>query len=116
MANPRIHFTPGFHIWFGSLDFVWTGEDHDLVQLPPSVLTHHAFLLGPDERVGGLDLIDKEGESAPSVEPPDLLLDINSISESMGGLCLHANEARASGGLHLHGSNLPGSECQHDTI
>jgi hypothetical protein len=62
-------------------------------------MTRHAFPLGPDERVGGLDLIDMEGECAPFVEPPDTLLNVNSISESLGGLGLHANEAQASGGL-----------------
>jgi hypothetical protein len=98
MANPCICFTLGFHIFFGSLDFFCTGVDHDLVRLPPSVSIHHGFLPGPDERARGLDLIDVEGESAPSVEPPGTLLNVNSISESMGGLCLHANEARASGG------------------
>jgi hypothetical protein len=37
MATPRIRFTLGFHIRFGSLDFLCTGVDYDLVLLPPSV-------------------------------------------------------------------------------
>jgi hypothetical protein len=116
MANPRIRFTPGFHIRFWSLDFFCTRVDHDLVQLPPSTSIHHAFLLGLDERVEGLDLIDMEGESALSIEPSGTLLNVNSISESMGGLCLHANEARAFRGLQLHRSDHPGPKRQHDTI
>jgi hypothetical protein len=36
MANPRIRFTTGFDIRFGSLDFFCIGVDHNLVRLPPS--------------------------------------------------------------------------------
>jgi hypothetical protein len=36
MANPRICFTLGSHVWFGNLDFLCTGVNYDLV-LPPSV-------------------------------------------------------------------------------
>jgi hypothetical protein len=81
------------------------GVDHDLVQLPPSVPIHHASLLGFDECVGDLDPISVEGESASpsSVESLGTPANVNSISESMGGLCLHANEARASGGVQPHG-------------
>jgi hypothetical protein len=79
---------------------------------------HHAFLLGPDECIGGLNLIDMEKEGAPSspTVPPDLLLNIDSISESMGSLCLHANEARAFGGLQLHRSDHPRHGHELDTI
>jgi hypothetical protein len=33
-AGGNINFTPGSHIWFGSLEFIITGEGHDLD--PPS--------------------------------------------------------------------------------
>jgi hypothetical protein len=59
------------------------------------------FLPCSDAHVKSLDLIDMEGEGAlsSSTEPPYTFLNINSISESMGGLCLYANEARAFRGL-----------------
>jgi hypothetical protein len=118
MAEHRACFTPGSHIWFGSLDFFWTGVDHDLVRLPPFAPIHHASLPGLDERIGGLDPIGMEGESTSSspVEPLGTLPNVNSISVSMGGLCLHANEARASGGIQPHGSDHPRPEYQLDTI
>jgi hypothetical protein len=76
------------------------GVDHDLVQLPPFVPIDHASLLGSDERVGDLDPIGVEGESTPP--PPAESLgtptNVDSIFKSMVGLCLHSNEARASGG------------------
>jgi hypothetical protein len=34
---PRIRFTLGLHVRFGSLDFLCTGVNYDLVLLPPSV-------------------------------------------------------------------------------
>jgi hypothetical protein len=37
MANPRIRFTLGSHVWFGNLDFICTGVDYDLVLLPPFI-------------------------------------------------------------------------------
>jgi hypothetical protein len=37
MANPRIRFTLGSHVWFGNLDFLCIGVDCDLVLLPSSV-------------------------------------------------------------------------------
>jgi hypothetical protein len=37
MANPRIRFTLGSHVWFRNLDFICTGVDYDLVLLPPDV-------------------------------------------------------------------------------
>jgi hypothetical protein len=37
MANPRIRFTLGSHVWFGNLDFLCTGVDYDLVLLPPFI-------------------------------------------------------------------------------
>jgi hypothetical protein len=37
MANPRIRFTLGSHVWFGNLDFLCTGLDYDLVLLPSSI-------------------------------------------------------------------------------
>jgi hypothetical protein len=113
MANPRIHFTLGSHVRFGNLDFFCTGVDHDLVRLPPSAPIPHASLLGSDKRVGGLDSIGVEGESTPSSpnEPLGMLPNVNSISELMGGLCLHANEARASKGIQPLGSDHPTPDC-----
>jgi hypothetical protein len=61
MANPRIRFTLGSHIWFGSLDFLCMGMYHELVLLPPSMPIDHASLLGFDERIGDLDPIGTEG-------------------------------------------------------
>jgi hypothetical protein len=37
MAIPHIRFALGSHIRFGSLDFLCTGVDYDLVLLPPFV-------------------------------------------------------------------------------
>jgi hypothetical protein len=37
MANPRIRFALGSHVWFGNLDFIYTGVDYDLVLLPPNI-------------------------------------------------------------------------------
>jgi hypothetical protein len=37
MATPRIRFNLGSHVRFGSLDFLCTGVDYDLVLLPSSV-------------------------------------------------------------------------------
>jgi hypothetical protein len=37
MADHRVRFILGSHIRFGSLDFLYTGVDYDLVLLPPSV-------------------------------------------------------------------------------
>jgi hypothetical protein len=37
MAIPHICFALGSHIRFGSLDFLCTGVDYDLVLLPPFV-------------------------------------------------------------------------------
>jgi hypothetical protein len=37
MATPRILFTLGSDVRFGSLDFLCTGVDYDLILLPPSV-------------------------------------------------------------------------------
>jgi hypothetical protein len=48
MADHRVRFTLGSHIWFGSLDFLCMGVDHDMIQLPPSVPIDHASLLGSD--------------------------------------------------------------------
>jgi hypothetical protein len=75
------------------------GVDHDLVPLPPSVLVDLASLLGSDKRVKDLGPTDVEEECAsPSlVESLGSPTNVDSISESMDGLCLHANEARALG-------------------
>jgi hypothetical protein len=34
-ADGNVNFTPGSHIWFGSLEFIITGEGHDLDLIPP---------------------------------------------------------------------------------
>jgi hypothetical protein len=36
-SHPYICFALGCHIQFGSLDFLYTGVDYDLVLLPPSI-------------------------------------------------------------------------------
>jgi hypothetical protein len=119
MANPPhlLHSRLSYSIWEPGLLLHGSGSRSG--SGPPSTSIHHAFLPGPDERIRGLDLVDMEGEGAPSslvVPPPGTPLNVNSISESMGGLCLHANEAWASGGLQLHGSDLLSLERQLDTI
>jgi hypothetical protein len=101
MADHHVRFTLGSHIRFGSLDFLCMGVDHDLVLLPPSMSVDRASVLGSDECVGDLDPIDMEGECtlpspAKSLGSPT---NVDSISESMVGLCLHANEAQASRGV-----------------
>jgi hypothetical protein len=35
-AGGNVNFTLGSHIWFGSLEFVITGEGHDLDHVPPA--------------------------------------------------------------------------------
>jgi hypothetical protein len=100
MADHRVRFTLGSHIRFGSLNFLCMGVDHDLVLLPLSVPLDSASPSGSDERVRDLDPIGVEGECAlPSpAESLDSPANIDSIVESMAGLCLHANEAQAPGG------------------
>jgi hypothetical protein len=48
MANHRVHFNLGSHVWFGSLDFLCMGVDHDLVLLPPSTPVDLASSLGSE--------------------------------------------------------------------
>jgi hypothetical protein len=86
MATHRIRFTLGSHIRFGSLDFLCMGLDHDLVLLPPSVLVDH--VTGTEEELIPLP-------PSGSVNPPS---DIDSVTESMRSLHLHATEAQASEG------------------
>jgi hypothetical protein len=118
MADHRVRFTLDSHIRFGSLDFLCMGVHHDLVLLPPSVPLDSASPLGFDERVGDLDPIGVEGECAlPSLaESPDSPANIDSIAESMAGLCLHANEAQAPGGAQPHGFDHPRLKHQLDAI
>jgi hypothetical protein len=100
MADHHVHFTLGSHIWFGSLDFLYTRVDHDLVLLPPFVSIDHASFPSSDEHVGDLDPTDMEGKCVPP-SPAESLgspANVNSISESMAGLCLHANEVQAPRG------------------
>jgi hypothetical protein len=100
MVDHHVCFTLGPHIRFRSLDFLCMGVDHDLVLLPPSMSVNHASLPGFNERVGDLDPTGVEGECTPPspTESFGSPANVDSISESMVGLCLHANEARASGG------------------
>jgi hypothetical protein len=60
-----------------------------------SMPVNHASLLGSNKHVEDLDLTDVEGECVlPSpTESLNSPANINSISESMVGLSLHANEA-----------------------
>jgi hypothetical protein len=77
-----------------------------------------ASLLGFDERVGDLDPTGVEGECVPPspAESPNSPANVDSIAESMVGLCLHANEAQASGGTQPHNFDYPRLEHQLDTI
>jgi hypothetical protein len=73
---------------------------------------------GFNEHVGDLDPTDVEGECIlPSpAESPDSPANINSITESMAGLCLHTNEAQTSEGTQPHDFNYPRLEHQLDAI
>jgi hypothetical protein len=109
MADHCILFTLGSHIRFRSLDFHYMGVDHNLVPLPPSVPVDYASFLSFDERVRDLDPTGMEEECVPP-SPAESLgspANVNSISESMVGLCLHANEARASGVCSVPWFQLP---------
>jgi hypothetical protein len=117
MADHRVRFTLGSHIRFGSLDFLCTGVDHDLVLLLPSMPVD-PHLPSSNERVGDLDPTSVEGECTPP-SPHESLgspANVNSISKSMVGLYLHANEARASEGVQPHGFDHPRLERQLDAI
>jgi hypothetical protein len=118
MAIHRVRFTLGSHIWFGNLDFLYTGVDHDLVLLPPYMPINLVSPPGSDERVRDLDPTGMEGECA--LPSPDESLgsptNISSISESMAGLCLHANEAQTSGGTQPQGFDYPRPERQLDAL
>jgi hypothetical protein len=94
------------------------GMDHDLVLLPSSVLVDLVSPSGSNEHVRDLDPTGVEGECIlPSpAESPDSLANIDSIIESMDGLCLYANEAQASGGAQPHGLGYPRLERQLDAI
>jgi hypothetical protein len=81
MANHHTRFTLGSHIRFGSLDFLCIGVDHDLVLLPPYV---------PVDRVAGMEEKLIPLPLSGSADPPS---DVDSITESMGSLHLHATEA-----------------------
>jgi hypothetical protein len=96
MANHHAQFTLGSHIRFGSLDFLCMGVDHDLVLVPRSVPIDPMTPSGFDKRVRDRDPTSTEGECVrPSpTESPDSPADVDSITESMAGLCLHAREAQ----------------------
>jgi hypothetical protein len=118
MVDHHVRFTLGSHIQFGSLDFLCMGVDHDLVLLPPSVPVDHASLPGSDEHAGDLDPTGVERECAPP-SPAETLgspTDVDSISESMVGLCLYAYETRASVGIQPHGFDHLRLERQFDAI
>jgi hypothetical protein len=85
------------------------GVDDDLVLLPPSMSADLVSPLGFDERVGDLDPTGMEGECIlPSpAESPDSPADVDSITESIAGLCLHADEAQTSEGTQPHNFNYP---------
>jgi hypothetical protein len=95
MADHRIRFTLGSHIWFGSLDFLCMGVDHYLVLLPPSVSVDPVSPPGFNERIRDLDPTGAEGEcvSPTPTGSFDSAPDVDSVIESMAGLCLHGNEA-----------------------
>jgi hypothetical protein len=118
MVDHHIHFTLGSHIRFGSLDFLCMGVDHDLVLLPPSMPDYPTSPLGYDQRVGELDPADTEWEcTLPSpARSPNSPADVDSVIESMVGLCLHANEAQASKGTQPHGFDYPRLEHHLNAI
>jgi hypothetical protein len=95
MADHHIYFTLGSYIWFGSLDFLCMGVDHDLVLLPPSMLVDPASPPGSDERVGDLHPASMEGECVlpTPTESSDSPADIDSVTKLIVGLRLHAIEA-----------------------
>jgi hypothetical protein len=99
MADHRGCFALGTHIQFGSLDFLCTGEDHDLVLFPPSVSDDLASPSGFNEHVGDLDPTGVEECVLPFLaKSPNSPSKVDSVTESMVGLCLYANEAQASRG------------------
>jgi hypothetical protein len=118
MADHRVRFTLGSHIRFGSLNFLCTGVDHDLVLLPPSVSVDLASPSVFGKCVGDLDSTSVEGECVllSPAESPDSPTNVDSIAESMAGLCLQANEAQASGGTQPHDFDYPRLERQLDAI
>jgi hypothetical protein len=73
---------------------------------------------GFDERVGDLDPTSMDGECVlPSpAKSPDSLANVDSIAESMAGLCLHANEAQAFRGTQPHNFDYPRLKRQLDAI
>ena len=75
MASHRIHFTLGSHIRFGSLDFLCTGVEYDLVLLPPSV---------PVDRAAGTEELTMLHPFGPAGPPSD----VDSVTKSMGSLQL----------------------------
>jgi hypothetical protein len=93
-------------------------EDLDLVLLSPSVRGDLVSLSGSDERVRDLDPTGVEGKcilSSPA-ESPNSPTNVDSITELMVGLCLHANEAQASRGAQPHGFDYSRLERQLDAI
>jgi hypothetical protein len=110
MADHHVCFTLGSHIQFGSLDFLHTGVDHDLVLLPSSMLVDPASPLGSDERVEDLDPTSTEGECVlpPPTRSSNSPADIDFVTKSMVGLCLHADEAHAYEGTRPHDFNYQG--------
>jgi hypothetical protein len=94
MADHHIRFTLGSHIRFGSLDFLCMGVDHGL---DPTGVEGDCVLPSPAESL-----------SSPT--------NVDSISESMVGFCLHANKAQASGSIQPHGFDYLRLEHQLDAI
>jgi hypothetical protein len=84
------------------------GEDHDLFLLPPSMPVDRTSPLGFDECVGDLDSsAEKECVPPTPTRSSDSPANVDSIVESMAGLCLHANEVQASKGTQPHDFNYP---------
>jgi hypothetical protein len=94
MGSHRTRFTLGSHIQFGSLDFLYTGVDHDLVLLPPSV---------PVDHVAGTEEMILLPLSGPAESPSN----VDSITESMGSLHLHATKAPTPEGSRPLDTNYP---------
>jgi hypothetical protein len=97
MANDHSHFTLGSHIRLGSLDFLSTEVDHNLVLLPPSAPVDHAT---------GIE------EGRTMLHPTrsiDLPSNINSIIELMNRLRLWAPLELPQSPRAI--SNFDSSEC-----
>jgi hypothetical protein len=79
MANPRIHFALGSHVWFENLDFICIGVDYDLVLLPYDVvidaiseaLSNLCLCTGEGQAPEGDRPRGSQGQTTPADKPHD---------------------------------------------